>query len=446
MFLNYRYRAIIFKGDTPAAFIWRITLRFYSEGTLYLTDRASEGIFNNRKEDILMAKLNILSQDQIKAGNRANIIHILRTKETTTKQEIAKTLGLSIPTVTTNINELLEEGLIVEAGVAQSTGGRKPMVLQFQKNAKYTVGVDITPNKVNIVLVNLQVEVIGELSFRYARTLPFEALIDEIELRLIQLMADHEVTKNKVVGIGFSLPGLVDEDQLIFQNGPNMNVRDYGFTDFEQRLGIPVVIENEANIGAFAEASIGIGADKSNMVYISITEGVGTGIIIDNHIFKSSHKKAGEFGHMRISDKPIQCNCGRTGCWELFASKKALLNHYYDQSGFEEKTLKEFFEKVTSGEVAAIDTLEWYIKYLYIGIENIILGLNPDHVIIGGELGRYGDIMRPFMKDKDHLKSTHIDYEGTEVLFSALEDKGPLMGAALLALESLFNGPFSRVI
>ncbi len=266
-----------------------------------------------------------LSQEQIKEINRVNVINILRDKGETTKQEIAAILKLSIPTVTTNINMLLEEGLLEVAGVAKSTGGRKPVILKFLENSRYAFGVDITPPKrIIVALLNLNYDKVDELTFDYESYKDFDAVLSNVSTVVESLIAKHGIDKKSIVGVGLSLPGLVDEDRLILEHAPNLGVKDYDFTGFQNKLGIKVSIENEANVAAFAESIIGGDAkDKKNLVYISITEGVGTGIIIGDHIYKSTHKKAGEFGHMRVSGEKLKCNCGRTGCWELYASKKS---------------------------------------------------------------------------------------------------------------------------
>ncbi len=386
-----------------------------------------------------MARVNTLNQEQIKEINRVNIINILRSKGETTKQEVAQMLGLSIPTVTTNINVLMEDGLVSEAGVARSTGGRKPVILRFEENARYSFGVDITPERIRIVLVNLNLKVIDEQSFDYKKVYSFSDVLDQTEIDIKGLLRKNKISKKLIVGVGISLPGLVDEDRLILENSPNIGVRDFDFGNFAKKLGLKVSIENEANIAAFAEATIGVGKKKSNMVYISITEGVGTGIIINDHIYKSSHKKAGEFGHMRVSGEDKKCNCGRTGCWELFASKKALIRYYQEETGKSVHRLSDVFEGAAKGDPKVLKAVRHYIKELFVGIENIILGLNPEYVIIGGELGNYAEILLSIMGEHQNLKSSYINYEGTKVLFTSLGDKSALMGASLLPLEEIFN-------
>ncbi len=386
-----------------------------------------------------MIKLETLSQDQIKEMNRSNIINIIKQKGEITKQDIAVALKLSIPTVTTNINQLMEEGLVEGAGVGDSTGGRKPLILKFVENARYSVGVDISPDRVRIILINLNNSIIDEATFVYENDYSFREILEAIKAAIEKLIEGNHIAKEKVSGVGISLPGLVDEDRLILENAPNIGVRDFDFHEFQNSLRLKVFIENEANIAAYAEKEIGRTVNMRNVVYVSITEGVGTGITIDQHIYKSSNKKAGEFGHMRISDEAKQCNCGRTGCWELYASKKALFRYYREHTGKIAASLDEIFNEASLSLPPVQKAVEAYIDSLFIGIENIILALNPELVIIGGELGKYEKEMLTLINGRNNMKCSFFEYEGTKVVFSALKDKGSLIGAALLPFEELFN-------
>jgi DNA-binding transcriptional ArsR family regulator len=239
-----------------------------------------------------MSRIGTLSQEQIKEINRVNVINIIKKNKEITKHEIARLLKLSIPTVTSNINTLLEEGYVIEAGVAESTGGRKPVILRFNANARYSFGINISPDRISIILINLSAEPIHTVNFMYRREYSFYDVLEMIEEEVLRMLEEFRISKSDVLGLGLSLPGLVEEDKLILENAPNIGVRDFDFSEFQERLGIKVFIENEANVAAFAETIEGKNKNMSNVVYVSVTEGVGTGIIIDNQIYKSKHKKS----------------------------------------------------------------------------------------------------------------------------------------------------------
>jgi predicted NBD/HSP70 family sugar kinase len=378
-----------------------------------------------------------LTQDQIKEANRVNILQLIRQKKETTKQVVAKELGLSIPTVTTNVKSLVEEGYVVEAGVAKSTGGRKPMVLKFQKEAKVSFGVNLTPSGYDVVMMNMDYEVmaIEEIDKKCKDQEAFETILEEVKTIINDMLQSNKIKKSRVIGVGLSLPGLVEEEQLSLLTAPNMNLKNYDFKAFAEDIGFEVSIENEANIAAFAESKIGVATDKNNFVYVSVTDGVGTGIIINNQIYKSTHKKAGEFGHMRVSREKRKCNCGRTGCWELYSSIKALKRYYGDES----VSTSLIFEALENGNEKAIEAVETFTSELLIGVENIILSLNPEYVVLGGKLGKYSKEMEKVMENHQSFESDYIEYEGTKIVFSSLESKGALFGAGIIPFESVLS-------
>lgn len=386
-----------------------------------------------------MIKTNILSQEEIKEINRVNIINIFRLKGETTKYEIAKTLGLSIPTITLRVKQFIEEGLVKEVGVAESTGGRKPVVLGFVKESRYSFGVDIRPDSVHIIMINLMAEVKDEIEFSYNRSASLTYILERISHEIHIIIKKNYVDNKMITGVGLSLPGYVDEKQLLLVHAPNIDVHHFSLREFEQQVGFEVSIENEANVAAFAESVIGKAKNKKDLVYISITEGVGTGIIIQDRIYKGTQKRAGEFGHMRVSNEDLKCNCGRTGCWELYASKKALLRYYYEETGKHVDSLSTIFEALKNQEANVEKVIIKYIENIFIGIENIMLGLNPEYIIIGGELALYEGYITEFIEKTQSLKNIYIRNENNKVLFSALGDKGSLLGAALLPFEKIYN-------
>lgn len=386
-----------------------------------------------------MANMKTLHQDHIREMNRSNIINTIREHKKITKHDIAKTLGLSIPTVTTVIQGLLKEGYVKEAGVAQSSGGRKPILLSFNENARYSIGVNITPTYIEIIVTNLFSRIIATDRFITKNFITFDDVLLQVEKRIDKTLTCHAINKDKVLGIGLSLPGLVDEENKMLLSAPNMHLHTYDFSSFESQIGLPIFLENEANVAAFAEVELGANKNLHNVVYISITDGIGVGIIIQQQIFKGATKKAGEFGHMKISNKKIKCQCGRTGCWEVFASKQALLRYYEEETGITLYTLDSFFTEENLAMPAVKKTLEVYFQQLFVGIENITLGLNPEYVMIGGDLGKYRDMLSSYIADTHNFKSDYIEIEGTKVVFSSLKDRGSLLGAALLPLQKEFS-------
>ena len=330
-----------------------------------------------------------IDQEVIKDSNRKKILNLIAEKREYTKQSISKEIGVSIPTVISNINELIEEGLVEEAGVEGSTGGRKPIIVRFLPDSKYSFGVEFTLNNVRVILTNLDSQIKFDVTFQVKDFKNIDDIINRIHEIITNVLSDAKISPMDILGIGFSLPGTVNEEKLILELAPNISLKNIDFNKYAQLLKFPVYIENEANSAAFGELNLGIAKKMRNLVYISINEGIGAGVVIQDHLYKGKNKRAGELGHMTIVPNGKSCNCGRKGCLEQYASKKSLMEDYNSRSLKPVDTLKEFFCRVDQKENLAILELQNYISFLAIGIQNIVLVLDPHYVVLGGEVSDF---------------------------------------------------------
>ena len=384
-----------------------------------------------------MNKLKI-DQEAIKILNQKKIMQLLYRNKELTKQDIAKTLKVSIPTVITNVNEIIQQGFLEESGVGESSGGRKPVIVRFLPNSRYSIGVCITKEQVRIILTNLNFDIIAEKRFNMPESImDIEALISEINREVENIISENKIPKDKILGIGFSLPGTVDEEKLLLKNAANINLKNISFKAFEANFEFPLYIENEANASADAEAFINFNSVGNSLVFISITEGVGAGIIIGENIYNGFNKGAGEFGHMTIVKGGKKCNCGNKGCWELYASNKALSNEFKKAYNNKNMTLSQFF-KISREDTKAKEILDNYLDYLAEGIKNIILILDPENIILGGEICNYKNIIETDLKNKIFKESIFLDEKDCKIFFSDLNENASIFGAALLPMKKLF--------
>ena len=382
--------------------------------------------------------IDYIEQSMIKDQNRSRILRAFREKNVIQKKELSDLLGLSITTITTNTKQLLDEGLIEEIGIAESTGGRKPVVFKFVKAAKISFGVDISPQKVTIIMTNLASEIITQKKFSVNER-QLGDILDTIHRIVEEMLEQHKFQKSDCIGIGLSLPGVVDDARLILVNAPNLYVKDYDFSHFESVLGIKVFLENEANVSAFAELTLGSAVNIDDAVYISITEGVGCGIIANHKVTKGPFNKAGEFGHMRISEQDIYCSCGRRGCWEIFASEHAIYKHYFSLSGVVINDLATFFLLYDAGNPLAKLTLSRYLDNLLIGIENIMLGLDSEMIIVGGEIAKYLSALGTQVDDYLEKNHSNILSRDNKLVFSTMAPQSAVIGSSLLPIKEMFG-------
>lgn len=386
-----------------------------------------------------MFNLNSINRALIKESNRTKILNLVYNEEEITKQEIAKKLKLSIPTVISKVNELIKEGILEESGVAASTGGRKPVTVRFIKDSRFSFGVKIWSGETRVILSNLKSEIKADTRFSNAGCRDINDIVNKIKLTIENIKDEYNVPMENILGIGFSLPGTVDEDTLYLENATNLGIRDVDFRRFEEELQMPIYIENDANAAALAESILGPSKSKSSLIYLEISEGIGAGIVINGYLYKGYNKKAGEIGHMKISIDDLKCSCGRTGCWELYASERALLRDCNDKFKAKFESLEELFKKNSVDDELLRNILDRYLDYLAMGIQNIILTLAPEYVIVGGKISCYEDRLLNPLTEKVLLRSSFIDKADTHIIFSKLKEDASILGASLLPINSLFN-------
>lgn len=377
-----------------------------------------------------------IDHELMKQSNRSRILNVIYQKKTVTRQEIARILNISLPTVVSNVADMVEDGILEEAGMATSTGGRKPVIIKFVSNSRYAIGIELKASYGKIIITDLSSRIVDQLRFDWEEFV-IEDVIKESALLVKDLLEKNHIPNDKLLGVGFALPGIIDEETLLLENAPNLGVRNIDFNVYQDLFPAQIYIENEANAAAYAEAMLTDESHSSNLIFLSITAGIGTGIIIQNQLYKGSNKKAGEFGHMHISKDKVKCSCGRYGCWEVFASEKALQNAYKKASG-QKASIEEIMEKVEREELVAKSVVDEYIQYLIIGIENIILSLSPQHIVIGGKISQYDAIIMPLIKERLGQQETIYEISQTNIVCSKLGSNAPILGAALLPIHDLF--------
>lgn len=377
-----------------------------------------------------------IDHELMKQSNRSRILNVIYQKKTVTRQEIARILNISLPTVVSNVADMVEDGILEEAGMATSTGGRKPVIIKFVSNSRYAIGIELKASYGKIIITDLSSRIVDQLRFDWEEFV-IEDVIKESALLVKDLLEKNHIPNDKLLGVGFALPGIIDEETLLLENAPNLGVKNIDFNVYQDLFPAQIYIENEANAAAYAEAMLTDESHSSNLIFLSITAGIGTGIIIQNQLYKGSNKKAGEFGHMHISMDKVKCSCGRYGCWEVFASEKALQNAYKKASG-QKASIEEIMEKVERGELVAKSVVDEYIQYLIIGIENIILSLSPQHIVIGGKISQYDAIIMPLIKERLGQQETIYEISQTNIVCSKQGSNAPILGAALLPIHDLF--------
>jgi len=377
-----------------------------------------------------------IDHELMKQSNRSRILNVIYQKKIITRQEISRILHISLPTVVSNVADMVEEGILKEAGMAISTGGRKPVIIKFVPNARYALGIELKTTGCSIILTNLSSKILDKQTLKW-NVFVIKDVMKKTAEATKEILTRNNIPQNKVLGIGFAIPGIIDEETLYLENAPNLGVKGIDFNQYQSLFPAQIYIENEANTAAYAEAMLADSCHHSSLIFLSITEGIGTGVMIQNQLYKGSNKKAGEFGHMHVSMEQKKCSCGRYGCWEVFASERALRNGYKAISG-QQEDIDGIMKKVKDQDPLAQKALDEYMKYLVLGIENIILALSPGHIVIGGKVSQYESIIMPLIDAKLGKQKTIYEISETKVICSKLGINASILGASLLPIHDLF--------
>ena len=373
------------------------------------------------------------NQQVVKKNNKALVLQLIIANEPISRADIAQVSGLHKATVSSLVNDLLEEVLIYESGPGESSGGRRPVNLHFNNVAGYAIGIDIGVNHVLCVLTDLRGNIIIELNEKVNRT-PFPAIMSKIQNMVQTLMDQMPASLYGVVGIGVGVPGIVNKSGTILL-APNLGWTNIGLKhELEALYNVPVLVENEANAGAFGEQQFGVGQNYQNIIYVSAGIGIGVGIILNKELYQGKNGFSGEVGHMIIELNGKPCSCGSRGCWEAYASENALLESANTDS------LEALIEKAREWDETAISHFEEIGQYLGYGINNIINTFNPDQVILGNRLAMAKDwIEQPILNT---IENNTLAYHQNDLQFnfSELSKYSTALGVSAFVVENFIKG------
>lgn len=389
---------------------------------------------------INLKKASVARSDTIRNINRQIVLNYVRERAPISRAEISQETELQRSTVSLIVDELKEQGLIDEIE-GESTGGRPPTLLQLRADNPVAVGVDLSTGQTTIATSNLAGRVLRQEEFTTYHSA--DKTLDEIVKRTERLIRKEK----SIEAIGVSLPGLVDPESGAAIFIPHFKWRDWEIAEkLKAELGLPVKVDNDANAVALAELWFGRPEIREvrDFVLVLVEDGLGTGIISDGQIFHGAFGAAGEFGHMTIgSNAPVACAAGSHECWEAFASERAALARYEKLSGRSNGrrravSFAELVDYALDGDDDAQAALMETGHYLGVGISNIIKGLSPDAIIVGGQIARAWPLIVGKLKKAVEKNSICRGLQSARIIPSTLGDNPRLIGALSLVLSRKF--------
>jgi len=393
-----------------------------------------------------LADVKAAGHDMLRVVNRRILLSILSDRQPISRAEIAKISGLNKATISAITSELLRDRCIVEQGAGQTTpiGGKPPTPLRLNAQRFGLFGVDIRADETIVALSDFNNRLVARVSFETATGA--NAFLAKIGREINNLRAKHN-DFIEFAGIGVSLPGLVDNQNGKFLISVVLPWRDVPVVQLlEKATRIPVVIDNSARCAALAEIwhSKAQYAHVRNLVYVGVSTGLACGVIIDGGLYRGGSNTAGQFGHVVLDVNGPQCRCGQRGCWDLFASDKATLARYHELRGGPGRkttTMRRLMELVDGGDEAATDAVRETGRYLGIGITGLINGLDPDVVVIGGEITKAWGIIEPMIVEEKKKSLLSPRAQRIAIRRSAFEVRPSLKGALTLIQKDLLSVP-----
>ncbi|WP_162800346.1 ROK family protein [Oceanobacillus zhaokaii] len=313
----------------------------------------------------------------------------------------------------------------------------------MEESKDLAIGLDLGGTKILAALISRQGEILGEFECKTSAGEKRDAAAN-ILFAINSLLADTAADRNRIIGIGVASAGIIDSEQKIIHYAKNIGLKNFPIgTLLEDNLQLPVRLSNDANAAAVGEWIWGAGRGKQNVIYITVSTGVGSGIISNGQLITGIHDSAGEFGHITISHDGILCECGNRGCLEKYASGTAI-NERANQllKNGETSSLLSIIEKglvVTNKEIDAaakqgdlfsIRLLKEAGEYLGMGVISLIHLFNTEAVVLGGGVMNMAAFILPSIKETVAKYGIPKMVNGVEIKESALGNKAGVIGAA----------------
>ena len=373
------------------------------------------------------------------------VLRLIWHERRVSRAEIAQRAHLSRSTVSEVVSELLPSGLVAEVGVGESRGGRRPIILEFQDDAAVILGVEMGAAHVGVALTDLRGRVLAWHSRDYpVRTDPdgTRALVTEL---CDAALADGAGGRPPM-GVGVAVPSPVDPsrpDRLSEVVMPEWQGQ-LGFDLLAERLGVPLMVDNDANLGALAENWWGAGRDVDDFAYIKVATGIGCGYVIDGEIYRGATGVAGEIGHLAIAPQGKLCVCGLRGCLATLVGAQALqeradelvVEHPDSLLAKRAITIGDIEAAALAGDVVARQVVTEAAEHLGVALAGLLNLMNPSMVVLGGDLARLGELLLAPMRETVRRRTLVSLVAAAELRTSELGPRSVAIGAATMVLKA----------
>ncbi|MBT2732461.1 ROK family transcriptional regulator [Carnobacterium sp. ISL-102] len=369
----------------------------------------------------------------IREQNEAIVLTNIINHSKISRSAVSKRTGLNKASISEIVKKLMNDQIIDEIGIGSgsSSGGRKPILLQLNKHAGVSLGIDVGYDYVSSMLTYLNGEILKEK--RTTGTLITKENVVEIIKDIIESYT-HLATElpYKIVGVTIAIHGIVFENNILFTPYYNLDKINL-FKDLSKITDIPIHLENEANLTALAESTFS--SKKNNLVSVSINSGIGAGIVMNGYLYGGLNGRSGEIGHMTLYPHGLACPCGNHGCFEQYCSEKSIMNQFQSLKNDFSLSIDDLVLLFERNDEQSLNLINKFIDNLSIGINNLIATFGPEIIYINSSLTRKIPCILPTVKDK-MVSSFNKD---TPLYESQLGTKASLLGATALAIKNFLK-------
>jgi predicted NBD/HSP70 family sugar kinase len=385
----------------------------------------------------------------VKTDNRSLVLKLLCTGQSQSRIEIAEKTGLSKMTISNIVQDLIDNHYIYE-GYQNNVRkpGRKPVMLHVNEKTNRSIGIYISRSQLVVSLVSLKAKIVRSTSCTFSNIETENTLMRKMLTCIKEIVSDHEL--KEVLGIGVAVIGPIDiKKGILLSPLEFFGIKNFRLKEIlSKKTGLSVTVNTDMNAAALAELWYGYGMTHDSFIYLGITHGVGSAIVIDGNLHLGGDGFAGEIGHMSIDHKGPSCSCGGRGCLEVYASMPVFLKKARDitqnsqdsvLAGIKFLTFKEIAEQAKNHDALAQRLMDEFIEQVGTALIGAVHLLDSTAIIIGHESALGGDWLASMLQDYINQRCMFRDILPVSVKISEFKDMGSIIGSAVLVLQPLFH-------
>ena len=396
-------------------------------------------------------RFRVATQGTSREINRQIALNLVRAQQPISRADLARAMGVRRGTVSVIVNELLEQRLIFEGATGHAVRGRRPTFLYIESRRRCIAAVDIRASQTFLMLTDLVGKPLSGVVGIPTNKDP-KALIASLARRIKAMIADQGDVES-CEGIGVVVPGMIEYATKRVLHAPTLGWRNVAIVELlNAATGLPVHIENSGRACAVAQlwTMRDEVASPGDLVFVSVSDGVGVGVVVHGEALRGRNNTAGEFGHVPLDLNGPKCACGANGCWEAYVSNRATIARYFnrpaeaagpvpsEQQGF---TIEDLIARARNGDPKAVSALQATARYLGLGLASVIHALNPGRIYIGGEITSAWDLIGDMVQSAMAERALTTAATSTPIKPVSASEYPRLQGAAALVGAPAFAAP-----